>query len=185
MAQKPSYEEFERISKERHDLELIYNSVTNPVMVLGPDQNILSVNLATERLIGISKSELLNKKCYDVMHSENCVTQSGCCPFQKVFSGEVANNIEAEIELKNESFLVICTPVFDKNGQLDKVFHVSTNVTLLKKNEKKALMLLEATRTIPLSKGFTEAAKSIYDICKDHIGATSVSNTHLTLPTKA
>jgi PAS domain S-box-containing protein len=163
--------ELEDISKKKHDLELIYKSVTNSVIVLDPDQNILSVNPAAERLIGAPESELLNKKCHEVLHSEKGGTRPDLCLFQQIFSGEVLKNMEAEIELEKGHFLVSCTPVFDEAGKLDSILHVSTDITSLKNNEKKSSMLLEATRTIPLSKNFNEAARNIYDICKTHIGA--------------
>ncbi len=176
MDQKPTYQELEQrlavSEKVAHDLELVYNSVNNSVITLDPDQNIISVNSAAEKLIGSSESELLNKKCYEVLHTENSGTRPDFCPFQELFSGEVFDNVEAEIELRNGNFLVSCTPVFDKEGKLDRILHVSTNITPLKNNEKKASMLLAATRKIPLSNNFNEAARSIYDICKDHIGAT-------------
>ncbi len=179
MDQKPSYEEleqrlaeFDKISKANQDLELIHNSVANAVIVLDPDQNILSVNTAAEKLMGLPEPDLLRRKCYEVMHGESCSTRPDVCPFKKIFSGEILDPMEAEIDLQKGNFLVSCTPVFNGNGQLDRVLHVSTNVTSLKKNEKKASMLLDATRTIPLSNSYIEAARSIYDICKDSIGAT-------------
>ncbi len=176
MDQKPTYEELEqRLAVSEmvlHDLELVYNSVNNSVIILDPDQCIISVNSAAEKLIGLPESELLNKKCYELLHTENNGARSDFCPFQKLFSGEVFDTIETEIELRSGNFLVSCTPVFNKEGKLDRILHVSTNITPLKNNEKKASMLLAATRKIPLSNNFNEAARSIYDICKDHIGAT-------------
>ena len=63
MAVKPTYEELEqevkalrRTVNENEYIERVYHSIAVPVMILDPDQNILSVNLATEKLTGLSSA---------------------------------------------------------------------------------------------------------------------------------
>ena len=49
---------------------------------------------------------------------------------------------------------------------------LDTALNLSMEKQQDLAMLLEATRSIPLSKNFTESARKIYDICKSYIGAT-------------
>lgn len=55
-----------KIISKNDFIERVFQSLENSVMILDPNQRILSVNYATEKITGLSKKELIGKKCHQV-----------------------------------------------------------------------------------------------------------------------
>jgi len=146
MPKKPSYEELERevialkktVSKNEH-MERVFHIIASPVMILDSEQNILSINLATEQLIDLSSDDLKGKKCYQVFHDPEATSPPESCPFQMVAATGKPETVEIIEETLKGTFCISLTPVFDENNKLKRVIHTSTDITDKKKVEQKLL----------------------------------------------
>jgi PAS domain S-box-containing protein len=119
---------------EKDYLEDIYHSIGQSVLLLDPDQNILSVNLATEKITGLSANELKGKKCYQVFHGSETTSHPASCPFQRLLTTENVEVEEMEVETLGGTFLISCTPIFDDHSKLKRIIHIATDIS-----EKKAI----------------------------------------------
>lgn len=137
MTEKPTYEELvqevqalRKIVNEQDYLEDLYHSIGQSVLLLDPDQNILSVNLATEKITGLSANELKGKICYKVFHGSETISPPKSCPFQRLLTTE-----SFEVEALGGTFLISCTPIFDDQSKLKRIIHIATDISEIKAME--------------------------------------------------
>jgi PAS domain S-box-containing protein len=97
-----------QISRGKHEWELTFDSVPDPVFVLGEDCRILRANRAASKVFGLSFDEIIGRPCYEVIHGRNDPLPT--CPHQCLLA--TTQNAEGEIE----------------EPRLGKVFHSSTSV---------------------------------------------------------
>lgn len=104
--------------------------------------------------------------------------------YEKTFKGEEQS---FELYIYNQYQLYRTVPLFAGNGSVNRIISVAENITDRKEAEnkiKEALeeatlrqreiaALLEASQAIPLCRTFEEAARKIFDICRELIGAKS------------
>ncbi|MHB1378626.1 MAG: ATP-binding protein [Desulfurivibrionaceae bacterium] len=122
-----------QLRETRADWENIFQGIGHPVFILAPDQTLLAVNQAWEKLSGQRGEEVVGKKCYEVVHKTSSPPLS--CPFSKMLRSHEVETAEAEFEAVNRHFLVSCTPVLDKNGVLEKAIVVATDISQAKEAE--------------------------------------------------
>ena len=111
--------------------EHIFQAIGHPSFILQPDHTIIACNKAVESLTGKSAKELIGKKCCEIFHAKG--TPPGNCPMEKLLKSGRFETYEMEMEALGKSFLVSCTPVFNESGVLDKIIHIATDVTELKR----------------------------------------------------
>ncbi|MCX6154843.1 MAG: PAS domain S-box protein [Candidatus Kapabacteria bacterium] len=123
------------VYKAKLEWEAIFHGISHPTIILGPDNNILEINEATERMLGKNISELKDLKCWEIFHG-NAHSERPCgCPFTKLLDSNSSQTEEMEIEAVSGTFIVSCTPIFDAGGKLEKVVHIATEITERKKAE--------------------------------------------------
>ena len=106
----------------------VFEAIGQPVMILSPGREILSVNRATERLTGLTADEMAGRRCTEILHGTT--EPSAECPFHRVLQGEQADSpVETVIEAMGGTYLISCTPIYDDEGRLEKVIHLATEIT--------------------------------------------------------
>lgn len=122
----------EELSRAQRNWEAIFRAVGHPMMVLAPDRTILAANEATAQLVGRSVEEVVGLKCSDAVHG--CAVPCGC-PFQTMLESGRIESAEMLLELSGRTYLVSCTPVKGPDGELEKVIHMTTDITDRKRAE--------------------------------------------------
>lgn len=98
----------------------------SPVTIHAPNFELLDANQAACEAFGMTKEQLVGKKCYELFHGKDKPTVG--CPMKALIeSGHHATQI-IDIESLNESAVVDCSPVFDKNGKLERIIHTAIDV---------------------------------------------------------
>ncbi|MCK5837356.1 MAG: PAS domain S-box protein, partial [Desulfobacula sp.] len=136
---------------EKNYLKNIYQAIGQSIIILDPEQNILSVNLATEKITGKTANDLKGKKCYQIFHDPKSVSPPESCPVQKLLKTGKIEIEEMEVETLGGLFLVSCTPVFDDQSKLKEIIHIATDITEQKQAEetlKKSEALLRSTQKL-------------------------------------
>ncbi len=121
----------EALKKAAHRWKLIFDSLAEPVMILDKDSRIIDCNLATEKLLSMTRDEILGKKCYEIVHKTSEPIKG--CPFVKLCKTGEPTTIEMEVG--GRTLIVSVSPVIDDKGGLEGAVHVMTDITELKRSE--------------------------------------------------
>ncbi|NWF76318.1 MAG: response regulator, partial [Nitrospirae bacterium] len=139
--------ELEKLWKLQQEREDIFQAIGHPTIILDAQHNILSVNKATVKATGAgSAEELIGKKCYEIFHNTSGPPEG--CPLVKMLSSAKLEESEMEVEALGGIYLVSCTPVFDEKGNIQRIIHIATDITELKRAQEEirySHSLLEAT----------------------------------------
>jgi two-component system cell cycle sensor histidine kinase/response regulator CckA len=110
------------------------NAIPHPVLILDPTFTILSANNKVLQVLGKSHEEVLGRKCHELFHGTD--SPGSGCPAEKLFSEGVAGTVEMEMETLNGTFLVSCTPMRDRSGNLLRILHMAVDITDQKKTQR-------------------------------------------------
>lgn len=117
----------EEALRAKRDWEDIFQAIGHLTLILDKDHTILDANRAALRITGLSSSQLNGMKCYEVLHMSD--SPPADCPLTRMKRTGRLEMEEMEVEVLGRWFLVSCTPVYDGDGNLDKVIHIATDVT--------------------------------------------------------
>lgn len=127
----------QEIQKAKRAWQKIFEAIGQMTMILDKDHTIIRANRATLEHTGLAQEELVGKKCYRVFHQSDQAAKN--CPLAKMTDSDLPNVTEAEIEVSGKTFIVSCTPVFDDQGQLEKIIHIATDITRQKQLKKELI----------------------------------------------
>ncbi len=116
--------------------QTIFQAIGHPAILLDPQHNVIAANSASIRLTGKSHDDTIGKKCFEIFHGPGADTPPECCAMQKMLASGRLETSEVEIETLGGFFHVTCTPIFDEQGNLDKILHIATDITGRKRAEK-------------------------------------------------
>lgn len=128
--------------------DLLFNAISHPVAILDREQTIVAVNDSLLRKIKNKQETIVGKKCWEVFHSKSTTEPPHKCPFQTMSQEQRDITYEMEMQAFDGTFLVTCTPIFDKEGSISHVIHIATDIsdrkemeTNLKANEAKMRLI--------------------------------------------
>jgi len=113
-------------------LEAIQNSISDPIIVLDDQLNILWTNkIATERY-----GDAFGKKCYQALEwlNEPCSD----CIVKKTFEDGKVRSVKKDIVMKDGdqiNFLITCSPVRDRDGTITSVTEAFHDISEYKRAE--------------------------------------------------
>ncbi|MDA8407497.1 MAG: PAS domain S-box protein [Deltaproteobacteria bacterium] len=134
------------LRKSRQDWEDIFQAIGHPTIIMDKEHRIVAANKATIEATGKSLEELFNAKCYEIFHNSGEAPQA--CPMEALLKSGSVDPVEMEMEALGRHFLVSCTPVFDKDGTIEKIIHVATDITERKRAEELLSDTVERYHTI-------------------------------------
>ncbi len=114
--------------------DALFNSMEQMSLIIDPFHGILEANEITLKLTGLTHPEIVGKKCFEILHGTSQPPKN--CPMVKTLkSGIQEKSTQDWVKIPGE-FLVSCTPVLDAQGKIEKVIHISTDISALKQTEK-------------------------------------------------
>jgi PAS domain S-box-containing protein len=120
----------------RKEWETIFSAIGNPALILDPSQTILEANDAVLLLTGKTREELRTMKCWQVFHGAGKTGPAEGCPFSRMKESGTLETSPMAISAFGATYLVSCTPVMDEAGNLERVIHIATDITSLKRAEQ-------------------------------------------------
>jgi len=148
------------LEKQRNDVwSEIHKFIEHPILILDKNQKIIDVNKAVEKILDMSLDDIKDKYCYELLHENKNPPNN--CPFLKMLKSNNMETQEMEIESLGRYFLVSCTPVLDKEGEIDSVIHFCTDIT----EEKKVKKELKASES---------KYRQLFETSKDGIAVTDL-----------
>lgn len=147
-------EEFERLNEELHDemfsreqaeqetrkaydeLEQIINTSSSGMTVVDTDYNVVRVNDTFSRLLGIEKTEVEGKKCYEAFPGYRCNTPG--CPMKQILGGQERIEIEDVKRAKDGrelTCIINAGPFLDSEGNLIGIVESFMDISERKRDE--------------------------------------------------
>ena len=145
----------EALKRAKQEYEQIFQSVGHPMMVLAKDQTILEANQVLQNLLHLKSDQIVGRKCYELMHQLD--KSPDYCPFQKMLDSDTFESYTMPVEDLGRHYIVTCTPIKNSAGDIDRVIHVSTDITAQMKAEKELRESEEKFRTF-----FEQSGDAVY-----------------------
>lgn len=112
-----------------------FDAMPYGVLLLDGDFTIIKTNKYVADFTGMSVKELVSKKCYDIIHSQDRPLE--ICPLSKVKSTKKTEMVEYHDEESNRYFRIITTPIIYEDKKINAYIHSLIDITELKQNEKR------------------------------------------------
>lgn len=134
MKSEKSCRKNENIGISQNEWEIFFNGMPQSAIILDSKRVIIAANKATLEAIGKTEEDVLGGKCFELFHGTDHYPNG--CPVEKIINAGKTGTIEMEMETVRGTFLVSCTPVYDESMQLQRIIHIATDITDMKKTEK-------------------------------------------------
>jgi PAS domain S-box-containing protein len=119
------------------ELHQIFETSPDGMRVIGRDFNVLRVNKTFALIAGMTKEEMIGKKCYKVFPGPLCHTPE--CPMTRLLGGEEAIQCEVDkerLDATKISCIVAATPFRGPDGELIGIVEDFRDITERKEAEE-------------------------------------------------
>ncbi|MBE0651674.1 MAG: PAS domain S-box protein [Bacteroidales bacterium] len=128
------YEKKNTLEKEVESWRLAFDNYGSPVTIHSSDYVLLDANKAACKAFGMTKDQLVGRKCYELFHGKRNPTVG--CPMKALIESGHHTSQVVEIESLKENAVVDCSPVFDRDGKLERIIHTAIEVKSIIKMKK-------------------------------------------------
>jgi PAS domain S-box-containing protein len=139
-----------------------FDSIQDGIVLLAADQTILQANRAFADFLNKPFKEIIGKKCYELMHSDQ--KPDRCCPFKKMLKSKKRETME--LAIGERVFAVIVDPITDAAGLITGATHILSDITERKQSEEK---LLITSKRLELALDSAKAGTWDWNVATGHI----------------
>ncbi|TKB10408.1 response regulator [Desulforhopalus sp. IMCC35007] len=138
LAEIDKREEAEKeLLKTKKEWQEIFEAIGHMTMILDKDHKIIAANRATLNQTGLTLENIVGQTCNTIFHNSDSTAPG--CPFSEILKSGELEVTEAEVQSFGRTYIVSCTPICNEEGQLEKVIHISTDITARKKLQKELI----------------------------------------------
>ncbi len=181
--------EFKRSEQALHqakrDWERTFDSVPDLIMMVNKEHSVVRANRAMADQLGMTPEQCIGLNCYEFVHGTSSPPEF--CPHVKTLQDQEEHLAEVHEDRLGGDFVVSTSPLMDEKGHMLGSVHVARNITERKKTERELVdtleaahrrqaevsALLEASKAVLIHREFRKAAQSIFDSCKELLGASA------------
>ena len=165
------------LQRSKDFLGSIVDSISDPMLVIGLDHNILFANRAARRIFDVKDPVGMRLACYQVIHrlERPCETSSAwtfACPLRYVISTkEPVRLIQKYLDkLENEVIIeVSACPIFDDSGEVIQAIEIIRDITKVRQEEEKRERLIldfqKAYSEFDLQRIITKRSWELVPVC--------------------
>jgi PAS domain S-box-containing protein len=128
---KQATEKAERVSEE---WKKTFDAISDFMFILDTDFRFVRVNKAICDALKKEPSELIGKRCFEVLHGTDKPWPN--CPYKETFVTKKATTEEVNDPNFDFPLLVTVSPIFDDKGEFFGVVHIAKDITKLKDTEQ-------------------------------------------------
>ncbi len=132
ISERKQAEEAIRIAKE--EWEKTFDAVPDATLIIDLHNRITRFNPALKKLIGIDTNDLIERKCYELVHGTNEPPLQ--CPHAQLLKDGKEHIAEFHEDYLGKDLVVSASPLHDTNSQLVGVVHVARDITERKQAER-------------------------------------------------
>ncbi len=123
-----------RFTASQAEMEAAFNSISEPVMLLGSDYTIKWANKATATFLDLPMNKIAGGYCYKLMHGMDKPAEN--CPLAKMVKSKKHEGAELYLEQKKIWAQVTVDPQYDQKGNLINIVHTVNDITKRKQVEE-------------------------------------------------
>jgi PAS domain S-box-containing protein len=127
------------VSRSQKEWQDTFDSITDMISIHDKDYNVIRANKAFSKSVGMSPREVINRKCYDLLHHGASSPVSGC-PHVETMKNKVHVSEEVFDEITNKTYYVSTYPYFSPDGEFIGSIHISRDITEDKEREMRMIM---------------------------------------------
>jgi PAS domain S-box-containing protein len=113
---------------------VMFKAIGQMALIIDPHHGILDANDVALQKTGLTRDQIIGKKCFEIIHGKTRPPED--CPMVKALRSRRQESSAIRVEKIEGDYFVSCTPVLDSRGKIDKVIHIATDISELKKAEK-------------------------------------------------
>ena len=122
-----------RLLQAKSEWERTFDAVPDLIFILDAQHRILRANAVVLNRLGLSWSEVVGSRCYEIMHG--LTEPPSFCPHSKLLADGRPHSEEVFEERLNAIIEVTVSPLRDKTGALIGSVHVARDITQRKQTE--------------------------------------------------
>ncbi len=117
------------ISQALKDWGAMFRAIGQMTLIIDPKHGILDANDVALEKTGLSREQIIGKKCFEIIHGASSPPEK--CPMVKALKTGRQEASSIKIEKIEGDYFISCTPVFDSNGNIEKIVHIATDISKL------------------------------------------------------
>ncbi len=125
----------EALANSKRLWEDTFNAVQDYIAVHDREYRIMNANKALLDKLGLTREELVGRRCYELIHGTSTPTAS--CPHKTVMQSQKPHVVELYEESLGGDILVNCYPIFNDSGEFFGSVHVVKDISESKRAENK------------------------------------------------
>lgn len=125
------------VSKLKKEWIDTVNSLDDILIVINKDLEIEQINNKGLELIGKNKTEIIGKKCFNIIHNKD--KSENFCPVLKSLKSKKTETTEHYEKMFNRWFSLKSSPVFNATGEIVKYVDLMRDITDLKTKENQLI----------------------------------------------
>lgn len=118
---------FEKVEQAEKEMKMLFNSITDLLYYTDEYYSIKKVNKAFLKKIGKEENEVINKKCFQIIHKTDHPLKN--CPHRQAIENKKEKIGEIEENYLEGVYLVSSSPIFDKEGNLKGTINLARDIT--------------------------------------------------------
>jgi len=129
----------EAVGRSKKEWQDTFDSITDMISIHDKDYNIIKANRAFSANLGLSPQEVINRKCYELIHHGASSPIAGC-PHQRTLRDKVLASEEVFDEKTKKTYGVSTHPYFSPDGEILGSIHITRDITEEKEREMRMIM---------------------------------------------
>ncbi|MCX7988869.1 MAG: PAS domain S-box protein [Thermodesulfovibrio sp.] len=118
---------FEKVEQAEKEMEMLFDSITDLLYYTDEYYSIKKVNKAFLKKIGKEEKDVINKKCFQIIHRTEHPLRN--CPHRQAIDNKKEKIAEIEEDYLDGTYLVSSSPIFDKDGNLRGTINLARDIT--------------------------------------------------------
>jgi two-component system cell cycle sensor histidine kinase/response regulator CckA len=132
-----------KLLRAAEDWQTTFDSIPDLVMILDQNYKVVRANTAANSFFGLSMEDVVGSSCHALMHRTEEPIEG--CPVAQAWKSEIQVETELYDEIRQTWFRISATPIFDDEGEMNRVVHTIKDITKQKGTEGE---ILAARRTL-------------------------------------
>jgi len=122
------------VSQSQKEWQDTFDSITDMISIHDKEFTVIKANKAFSSFLGLSPEEVINRKCFELMHHGALLPIAGC-PHQRTLHEKTSVSVEIFEEHINKTFRVTTYPYYSPSGEIIGSIHISRDITEEKERE--------------------------------------------------